>query len=84
MSFEEYTVKDALVTLGLGKPSARAFVAGITSAAILYFAGYPNEAFRDDGTLRPFAPITPGPDGVKAKHFLVLPLGIAVGAYLFT
>jgi len=84
MSVEEFTTKDALVKLGLGKPSARCFVAGVTSAAILYFAGYPHEAFREDGTMRPFAPLTPGPDGVKAKHFLVLPLSIAACAYFFT
>ena len=78
------TTRQALSALGLGKPASRAFVVGIGATALLYAVGYPKEAFLDDGSMRPFKPITPGPDGVTAKHFLVLPLGIATAAYLFT
>jgi hypothetical protein len=74
----------ALAALGLGTPSARAFVAGTASLGVLYAAGYPKQAFRDDGSMRPFAPLTPGPDGVSGSHFLVLPLTIATVAFLFT
>ena len=79
-----YGVTDALVTLGLGSPAARAFVAGTAATSVLYASGMPKSAFRDDGTMRPFEMLTPGPDGVSLKHFLVLPVGITLAVYLFT
>lgn len=78
------TGREVLVSLGLGKPSARAFVAGVAATGVFYFAKYPTGAFRDDGTVRPFGPLTPGPDGVTEKHFLVAPMLIATAVYLCT
>ncbi len=80
----EPTLGQALVSLGLGKPISRAFVAGTVATSVLYASGYPKDAFRDDGSMRPFALLSPGPDGVTGKHFLVLPLGISLAVYLFT
>jgi hypothetical protein len=76
--------RDVLVSLGLGRPSARAFVAGVAATGVFYFAKYPTGAFRDDGTVRPFGPLTPGPDGVTEKYFLVAPMLIATAVYLCT
>ena len=84
MSTPNVDPRDVLVSLGLGNPSARAFVAGIATTGLLYFSGFPKGAFREDGSIRPFAPLTPGPDGVTEKHFLVAPIAIATAAYLFT
>ena len=78
------TAKDALVALGLGRPVARSFVAAVAVAGGMYIVGKPNDAFTDDGAIRPFAPLTPGPDGVTFKHFLVVPLVAATAVYLFT
>jgi len=78
------TVRDAMVTLGLGHPASRAFCAGTAATSVLYASGYPKDAFREDGSMRPFSLLTPGPDGVSSKHFLVLPIGITLAVYLFT
>jgi hypothetical protein len=76
--------QDMAVLVGLGSPTARAFVAGTTAATTLYVAKFPKAAFREDGSMRPFKPLMPGPDGVTTKHFLVLPIAIAGAAFLFT
>ncbi len=76
--------RDMAVLMGLGTPTSRAFVAGVAATALLYATGYPGEAFGEDGSIRPFAPLTPGPDGVTTKHFLVLPVAVAASAFLFT
>ncbi len=85
MSYQEpqITAQDALAKLGLGTPPSRAFVIGVLAASALYLSGIPKSAFREDGSIRPFAPLTPGPDGVNC-HFLVCPLAIASAAFLFT
>ena len=77
-------MRDVLVAVGLGSPISRAFVAAVASTSLFYFANFPKAAFREDGTIRPFAPLTPGPDGVTEKHFLVAPLAITTAVYLFT
>ena len=76
--------RDMAVLMGLGTPAARAFVAGVAATTVLYVANYPSDAFRDDGSMRPFGPLSPGPDGVTSKHFLVLPVAIAAAAFFFT
>lgn len=77
------TWQDIAVKCGLGKPSARCFVAGVTVASVLYFAGQPRSAFTEEGKVRPFTPLSPGPDGTY-NHFLVAPLAAATAVYLFT
>ena len=76
--------RDVMVMFGLGQPAARAFVAGVGATALLYATGYPGEAFREDGGIKPLSLLSPGPDSVGAKHFLVLPVAIAGAVYLFT
>ena len=76
--------RDMAVMMGLGKPSSRAFVAFVGATAVLYAAGLPSGAFDEEGRMRPFAPLVPGPDGVTTKHFLVAPIAIATAVWLFT
>jgi len=76
--------RDIAVVMGLGAPASRAFVAGVAATTLLYAAGYPKESFNEDGSMRPFAPITPGPYGVTSKHFLVIPVVVAGAVFLFT
>lgn len=78
------SVRTILVYLGLGQPSARAFVAAVLAASISYAAQMPREAWDEEGRIRPFAPLSPGPDGVTLKHFLVAPVVAGTVAYLFT
>lgn len=76
--------RDVMVLVGLGQPLARAFVAGVGTATLLYATGTPSAGFRDDGSIKPFSLLSPGPDSVGSKHFLVLPVAIAGAVYLFT
>ena len=76
--------RDVMVMAGLGQPVSRAFVVGVAAASVLYATGYPRDAFNEEGGIRPLALLSPGPDGVNAKHFLVIPVALAGAAYLFT
>ena len=76
--------RDVMVLFGLGQPTARAFVAGVTSATLLYCSGYPSQAFREDGSIKPCSLLSPGPDSVGSKHFLVIPAVVTAAVYLFT
>ena len=76
--------RDVMVMFGLGQPSSRAFVAGVGAATLAYVASFPAEAFREDGSLAPSALLSPGPDSVGSKHFLVIPAVVAGAVYLFT
>lgn len=76
--------RDVMVMFGLGSPVSRAFVAGVGATALLYATGYPAAAFNEEGGIKPLSLLSPGPDGVGAKHFLVLPVAIATGVFLFT
>ena len=76
--------RDVMVMFGLGKPVSRAFVAGVAAAGLAYTAGFPKAAFDDEGGMRPFALLSPGPDSVYEKHFLVVPVAVATAVYLFT
>lgn len=71
------------VSVGLGTPLARAITAGVITGTISYVAKYPSEAFRRDGSLRPHASLSMAPDAT-GKHFILMPLGVAVAVYLFT
>ena len=70
--------------LGLGTPVSRAFVAFVASATALYAAGLPKEAFDEQHNIRPFEPLTSGPNGVLTQHFLVLPTAIATAVFFFS
>lgn len=77
-------VRGMLVKMGLAQPSSRAFVAGVTAAGLLYIAGKPNAAFREeDGSMKPFSLISSELD-TTTTHFLLLPSAVAIAAFLFT
>lgn len=76
-------MRGTLVELGLGTPSSRAFVIGVTAAGLLYLAGRPKASFREDGTMKPCRLLSPEPDATMT-HFLLFPVGAAVAGYLFT
>ena len=84
ISIEEVTdVRGQLVKLGLGQPTSRAYVGGTVAAGLLYLTSTPKAAFREDGTIRPFKPLSADPDATYT-HFLLGPLAIAAAFYLFT
>ena len=76
-------VRGVLVKCGLAQPSSRAFVAGVVAAGVLYVAGKPAAAFREDGSMKPLAFFSPEPDATTT-HFLLLPTIAGVAAWLFT
>lgn len=77
------SVRGIMVRLGLGQPLSRAFVAGAVAAGVAYASGYPKEAFRDDGSIKPLKYLSPEPDATHA-HFLLIPLATALAVGLFT
>jgi hypothetical protein len=76
-------VTEGLFKLGLGTPGARAFAAFTVTSAWCYTAKYPEQAFTDEGGFAPFKLLSKSPDATY-QHFLLLPVGLAVTAYLFT
>ena len=76
-------VRGTLVAAGLGQPLARGFVAGTCALGICYIGGMPNTAFREDGTMKPFKPLSMDADATNA-HFLLVPLTVGLAAFLFT
>lgn len=75
--------RGAMVALGLSNPVARAFVAGTACTGLAYLSGKPSDCFREDGSIKPFAPLSSELDATFT-HFLVLPLTVATAVYLFT
>lgn len=72
-----------MVYLGLGQPASRAFVAAVLAAGVSFATQMPREAWDEEGRIRPFAPLSPGPDGVTFKHFLAVPVAVGTLTYLF-
>jgi hypothetical protein len=84
MSFTEVDgVRGMLVQMGLGTPSSRAFTVGGAVGVAMYALGLPKESFTDDGEMRPFTALSPHPSATNV-HFLAVPVGAAIAAYLFT
>jgi len=71
---------DVAVKIGLGTPTRRGFVALMFAAGILYTGGLPRGAFDEEGGIKQFTLGEPGDFHARGKHFLVIPLGIAVAA----
>jgi len=76
-------VREALVLLGLGSPSARGFVAASVVGVAAFLTKYPADAFREDGSMKPWSYLSTEPDATS-KHFLLLPAAAAVTVALFT
>ena len=75
--------RGVMVKLGLGQPIARAFTVGVAAAGIMYVAGAPSASFREDGSMKPFKYLSAEPDATTT-HFLLIPLGAAAAAFMFT
>jgi len=76
-------VRGQLAVLGLGKPIARAILAGVVAGAVLYTLGYPKPCFTDEGVLRPWKPVSSDPKATQV-HFLFAPVAVAVAVGLVT
>jgi len=72
-----------MVRMGLGQPSARAFVAASITTGMAYIAKYPKAAFREDGSIKPLKGLSPDMDATST-HFLLLPVAVGTAVFLFT
>lgn len=75
--------RGVLVKMGLASPMSRAFVAGTVVGLGAYAVGYPQSSFDEKGEMRPFSLVSSAPTATT-NHFLAVPLGAALIAYLFT
>ena len=74
---------EKLALLGLAQPSSRAFVAATLAGTFSYVTKMPACFYEEDGSLKPFRPLSPELNATDV-HFFLVPLGAAVVAYLFT
>ena len=73
------------VKLGLGTPLRRATLALGVTGGVLYLAKWPKGAFREDGSVKGHAALTPELDGTGiSDNFLFVPVAVAAGVFLFT
>lgn len=72
-----------MVALGLGQPSARGITAASVAALAAYAFKFPRASFRQDGTMKPFKPLSPAPDATTT-HFLLVPVIAGTTVFLFT
>jgi hypothetical protein len=77
------TVRDILVTVGLGTSMRRATAMLGISLALAYVARKPEGAFAEDGSMRPFKLISQDPEATY-QHFLVVPVAVAAATYVFS
>jgi hypothetical protein len=75
------TVRDILVTVGLGTPTRRAAAVLGISLGLAYVARKPIGAFTEDGSMRPFKPIAPEHPDATYTHFLVVPVALAAATF---
>ena len=80
---EEITTPDVLSHVGLASPYSRAFVVATGVGVLAYGMGFPKQSFTEDGEMKPFALLNPGPHATYA-HFLALPIAAGTFAFLFT
>ena len=72
-----------LVKMGLGSQRNRACAGAALATLVAYALKKPQGAFREDGTMKPFAPLSPEHDAVNA-HFLLVPVTAALACYYCT
>ena len=73
-----------LVSIGLSQPSTRGLVVGAAVGSVAYLAKFPKQAFREeDQSMKPFSLLSDDPEATPL-HFLLLPTGAALAAFLFT
>jgi hypothetical protein len=71
------TVRDILVTVGLGTSARRAAAVLGVSLALAYVARLPSGAFAEDGKIRP-------PQEATYQHFLVVPVALAAATFVLS
>ena len=71
------SLRDILVTVGLGSPVRRAAAVLGISLALAYVARLPTAAFAEDGSVRPLQEAT-------YQHFLVVPVALAAATFVFS
>jgi hypothetical protein len=71
------SVRDILVTVGLGTSARRAAAVLGVSLALAYAARLPTGAFDEDGKIRP-------PQEATYQHFLVVPVALAAATFVFS
>ena len=76
-------LRGIMVQAGLATPSSRAFVAGTVAGLLAYGLRWPGNAFDEGGQMRPLKMVSSAPTATN-NHFLVVPVGAAVLAYVFT
>lgn len=82
--FEVNNWRGVLVKVGLGTPAPRALCAATVVGGLAFLLKYPACSFREeDGSMKPARILSPEVDATH-KHFLLVPLGAAAVAYLFT
>ena len=72
-----------MVAMGLGTPRARCFVSVAIVGLTAYAFKLPQQAFKRDGTMKPFKPLSFDPEATNA-HFLLIPVSAGLCVYLFT
>jgi hypothetical protein len=77
------SVRDILVTVGLGTPLRRAATVLGISLALAYLGRMPDGAWDDEGEMRPFKLISQDPEATY-NHFLVVPVALTAAVYLFS
>ena len=76
-------MRGVMVRAGLATPLSRAFVAGTVVGLGAYVLGFPKSSFDEKGEMRPFSLVSKAPQATT-NHFLAVPLGAAIIAYVFT
>jgi hypothetical protein len=76
-------LRGIMVQNGLATPVSRAFVAGTAAGLAAYAVKWPRNAFDEEGQMRPLSWVSKDPKATTS-HFLVVPMGTAVLAYLFS
>jgi hypothetical protein len=77
MATKVESVRDILVTVGLGSPVRRAAAVLGISLGLAYVARLPSGAFAEDGKIRPLQEAT-------FQHFLVVPVALAAATFVLS
>tara|TARA_B100001094_G_C17769902_1_gene594500 strand:+ start:306 stop:569 length:264 start_codon:yes stop_codon:yes gene_type:complete len=76
-------VRGIMVHAGLATPISRAFVVGTVVGIGAYALKMPTASFDEKGEMRPLSLVSKAPTATMS-HFLAVPLGAAILAYVFT
>ena len=71
------------VSCGLASPFSRAVTAAVLTGVASYALKYPSGAFRKNGDMRPHSSLSME-QGATSNHFILMPLAVGTGVFLFT